>query len=272
MPAWVRLATISGASVRYALPIALGGVILTWCLLYLLIDGGVPFTSASQFQFDKSINLAAFITIPGIFFAVISLLMSVFLQRGAFVKDYMAQFFLRPELYQTWHDLIYDYDDDLFEYVDRFVSDEKLTQRTRRPIPLALNVNALKEDQRDKWSDIKIYHPAIFQGSEEEKRIDSLFGYLNVIGYYHARGLIHLRDISGTLGYFLAHMSQRKVVRAYVRIMNEAWERRGSRLREIHPVPPYSYLEHLLSAIERRNASLQRRIASSIEAHRRGES
>ncbi len=271
MPTWAHLATISGASVRHALPIALAGVILTWVFLFFLIGAGFPFAGIASFKFDNSINLAAFITIPGIIFAVISLLMSVFLQRGAFVKDYMAQFFLRPELYQTWHDLIYDYDDDLFEYVDSFVRDQRLREQSRRPIPLALNTHALPEAKKEKWSGFNIFHPEIFQGSDEEKRIDALFGYLNVIGYYHARGLLHLRDISGTLGYFLAHMSQRKVVRAYMQIMNEAWEQRGSKHREIYPIPPYSYLEHLLREIERRNVSVQRRIARSIEVHKRRE-
>src|SRR5258706_8852625 len=90
---------------------ALCAIILIEATFYLLIVN-------EKIGFDKNLSWTVLIAVPGFGLTILGIAQSVLLQRGAFVKDYIAQFFLRPELYGAWQDLIYNFDDDLFLEVE----------------------------------------------------------------------------------------------------------------------------------------------------------
>jgi hypothetical protein len=186
------------------------------------------------FGFEPKLSWAAVVAVPGFAITILTLTQTVALQRGAFVKDYIAQFFLRPELYGTWHDLVYRYSNELFNEVDAFVNLNQLATSQEKPVQLALSSEMVR-----KWSNIIIYHPNCFQGSEHERKLDAMLGDLNVIGYYHYRGLVSLNDISGSLGYFLAFVRYRKVVQCYIDSVKNEWGKTDSTFKEIHPIHPY---------------------------------
>jgi hypothetical protein len=209
------------------------------------------------FGFQRELSWAAVVAVPGFAITILTLAQTVALQRGAFVKDYIAQFFLRPELYGTWHDLVYRYSNELFGEVDTFVKQNLLVASQEKSIQLMLSPEMVK-----KWGNIIIYHPDYFQGSEHERKLDAMLGYLNVIGYYHYRGLVSLKDISGSLGYFLAFVRYRKVVQRYIDSIKAEWGKTDSTLREIHPIHPYFYLELLQDELARQDLKLKKQISS----------
>jgi len=209
--------------------------------------------------FDKKIDLAFLVAAFGFLITIVQLNQSTALQRGTFIKDHVAQFFARPELYETWHDLVYNYENDLFAKVDEYVARNKLRGMPQRPIQLTLDQIDLTSEERIKWNGIRIYHPDIFQGSDEEKKLDGLLGYLDVIGFHCESGLIGVADVSGSLGYFLSHMGRRRIIMYYLDLTKDLWQGPNSKYREITPEPPFDYTRKLLDRLARFN---QRRMAS----------
>ncbi len=225
---------------------ALGAIIVIESAFYILIV-------TENVGFDRRLSWTVLIAVPGFGLTILGLAQSVMLQRGAFVKDYIAQFFLKPELIGAWQDLIYNFDDDLFSEVERFVKENNLAAHKERPILLALDEEGIK-----RWGNVKIYYPYIFQGSEEEKRLDALMGYLNVIGYYHNRGLISTRDIYGSLGYFLLLLQDREAATLHRQMIKDEWGRQ-ERYNRVVPHPPYSYMESLLDVLVKHRDRIRRR-------------
>jgi hypothetical protein len=218
-------------------------------------------------EFDPKVGASAAVAIPGFIFTVLALAHTVALQRGAFVKDYIAQFFLRPDFYETWHDLIYRYEDELFDLVDVAAKRHSgtLQPRSGNPVQVVLSAATTKpgdnqlvvrvdRGQLERWSGLEPYHPDFLQGSAVERRLDALLSYLNVVGYYYDRGLISLNDVYGTLGYYLSFMNHRKVISQLIKKADRDW--RDPDYQKITPRFPYHYLRGLLSAIDKRNQSL----------------
>lgn len=71
----------------------------------------------------------------------------------------------------------------------------------------------------------RLYHPEKFQGSEEEKRLDSLLGYFNIVAYYYNRKVLSLNDINGSIGYYLMVMASRRVIKEYMNLIVASWEK-----------------------------------------------
>jgi len=46
---------------------------------------------------------------------------------------------------------------------------------------------------------MRLYDPSTFQFSEEERRLDALLGFFDILGYHHHRGVVHMQDIAGVL-------------------------------------------------------------------------
>lgn len=155
--------------------------------------------------------------------------------RSAFVKDYMVQFFQNIELSKTWHDLIESYFDEIYEPI------AKAVREGRPPMP--------RPDGHPTW------HPETFQGSDEERRVDALFGYLDILGYYWAKDLANVEDIESILGYTIGIINSRQVTKDYFKLIDDGWER----WRELGwPPPPtrikpFSYLDELRRKLEQRN-------------------
>jgi predicted outer membrane lipoprotein len=202
---------------------------------------------------DVKVGIVTFTAIPLLLITVMELGRNLRLQRAAFIKDYISQFFTNVDLYQTFHELIYDYTDVRFEKVESIRKEQHLDNQEK---PVFAPFESL---QGGRQTGSRLYHPRLFQGSPEERRLDALLGYFDVIAYYYAKGYLRIEDIVGSVGYFLAVMKARKVVSDYLKANREAWmnpEYNSS----MGVTPPFAYLQRLLDDIQEYNARFERRI------------
>jgi hypothetical protein len=173
-------------------------------------------------------------------------------QRAAFVKDYVAKFYTEKELYGTFHDLVYTYSDTQFKQVQRISSEQNPKNHHFAPDekPIFEWFDGL---QGARTSGSRLYHPLLFQGSQEEQRLDRLLGYFDVIGYYYVNGFLEIGDVVGSLGYHLAVIADRDVIQEYLKIARTKW-RDLPYEREMNAAVPFVYLTHLLRAVKSYNA------------------
>lgn len=95
----------------------------------------------------------------------------------------------------------------------------------------------------------RFYHPDIFQGSVEEKRLDSLLGYFSIIACYCVKEeLLSIDDINGSIGYHLTVMDARTVVKEYMTVIEDGWEKEGY-ADKFGMDPPFHYLKILLEEL-----------------------
>ena len=197
-------------------------------------------------EFNPKIGIAALTAIPLFVVTLMQLGRTLRLQRADFIRKYTSQFVTEGDLYSTFHDLVYNYSNKKYEEVKKVVEEES-KKGTGRP-----GFDCLKGLQGGRGQGKRFYHPSFFQGSPEEMRLDALLGYFDILGYYYARGFVHLQDIVGTLGYYLAVLGERHVVRDYIDICTKMW-----------PTLPYSkvmgatttsaYLRRLLDDVKTYN-------------------
>lgn len=102
---------------------------------------------------------------------------------------------------------------------------------------------------------LRYYHPDCFQGSEEERRLDALIGYLDIIGYHYHHGLIRMKDVAAMLNYQLAAFASRKVIKTYLGEVGGAdwWEKSKLHTGSGGAKIPYLYFRILLADFVRHN-------------------
>ena len=151
--------------------------------------------------------------------ALIQLRSQATTRRGQFVSEYLTKFYLDDALWRTYNELIYRYHDSFFEQVDiEAIKDGSIAK-------------SIEDIKRGKAPDVPVqrtssaawYHPWTFQYSDRERRLDALFGYLRVIDYYCAKGLIGTGEVYRQLGTFLLTIADRKVVKQYIEVNEFAW-------------------------------------------------
>src|SRR5687767_2106467 len=77
-------------------------------------------------EIDLRVGVAAFTATPLFVVTLLELARNLRLQRAAFIKDYVSQFFINPHLYQTFHELIYTYPNSTFERLEHIRKEQKL--------------------------------------------------------------------------------------------------------------------------------------------------
>lgn len=171
--------------------------------------------------------------------------------RDNFLKEYISQFFTNKQLSRTYHDLIYTYDDEKFnkikimrekENIRKFPSDKPVFKPFSR-----------FQGSRGRKRGRRLYHPALFQGSDEERNLDTLLGYLNIIAYHYDKGAIDISDIGGSIGYHLSVVNSRAVIQEYFRLCDQAWSSDPAYRRKFGATPPFFHLRKLLVDIEKYN-------------------
>lgn len=197
-------------------------------------------------QTDLRVGFVALTAGPLFIITIMELGRNLCLQRATFIKDYVSKFFTNTELYQTFHELIYTYTDSVFDKVDNIRKEQNLDTQ---PKPV---FNPFEELQDGRQVGSRLYHPRLFQTSPEERRLDALLGYFDVIAYYYAKGFLRIEDIAGSVGYFLAVMKARKVICDYMELNREAWSTPEYN-RKMGATPPFSYLKRLLDDIQKYN-------------------
>ena len=227
---------------------------------YLWVVIAVLFTEAAiiltarflGLETDVKVGIVAFTAIPLFVVTLMELGRNLRLQRAAFIKDYISQFFTNPELYQTFHELIYAFPNSLFERLETIRKDQNLDNQDK-PV-----FEPFKELQKDRAVGSRLYHPHLFQGSVEERRLDALLGYFDVIAYYYAKGYLRIEDIGGSVGYFLSVMRARKVVSDYMELNEEVWKL--PEYKSMGVTPPFAYLRRLLDDIDKHNRRFEKQI------------
>jgi hypothetical protein len=151
------------------------------------------------------------------------------------------------ELSKTFYYLVYNYTDTKFEEFKNADAPAREILQKGRP------------------EGYHLFDPDLFQGSEEERHLDSLLGYLDVVGYHHYRKIVHIRDIAGALGWQLAYVASRKVVSAYLTPIPKHWKE-SSMTRETESVAPFRYLSLMLEELETWNKSHKEKIKNLNES------
>lgn len=146
-------------------------------------------------------------------------------QYTAFITDYTSKIFRDEEFVNTFHYLVYTYTPDVFREVKDKL-ENLLNERESTDRELQEEMYRRLEHLQDRREEgCRFYHPALFQGSVEERRLDSLLGYLNYIAYvyYNERELITQEDIEAIFGYHLDVIVGSTVVQEYFDYINEVW-------------------------------------------------
>jgi hypothetical protein len=181
---------------------------------------------------------------------------SVSLQRSLFVRGAIGEFINGP-MYDAFHDLVYSYRDADWERVealveaqfgrdahDRYARSKDLDARQTAWTAFGELNASLSEGSRR-------YHPAFFQGSEEERRLDQVLEYFNMIGSYWTRHLLKDEDIEPLDSYILL-LLDRKAIKYYLDYSARIWQDE-TEIRRREPAVPFSHLRGLLkSAADRR--------------------
>jgi hypothetical protein len=205
-------------------------------------------SSRGLLDFKHDINIQTFTVLPLFILAILQLGYNGRLQRTDFLRNYSEGFFTNEDLYSAFHQLVYTYRDSDFEKVETEVRKRQAagTLNDETPRPVFLDVKrSLGADELGS----RLYHPYCFQGSQEERRLDMLLGYFDLLGYHHARGYLSIEDIAGSLGHYLNILSRRKVIIELRRIYSEAaadpeYAKYNGRLS------PFRYFEMLMQSIE----------------------
>ena len=228
-------------------------VIVIECILLGVILVGVDLDrdGASDIQFDAKIGLSIFIGAPLFVVTLLELNRGVKIQKASFVKEYISRLFMDPELNNTFHDLIYTFDNDTYSRLqavakEKFPDVEELAHQLtiyghRKPI---FDIFSTFNEGRSEGA--RLFHPALFQGSTEERRVDAFMHYINVIGYYYYIDLISMKDVFGSMSFYFLILCNRDVVRDYLKICEKRWNSLPKD-KTMNTPHPFAYIENLLS-------------------------
>jgi len=241
-----------------------------------------PILLPNLFKFDASLGLAAFTAIPLFLLTIMELRRNIENQRASFLKEYISQFFTNPEIYKAFHDLVYSYTDDKYGKIQiEALKDQSISQNVKniadllepdklKHIPKPFFVNGELQGRREEGA--RFFLPTLCQFSPEERRLDSLLGYFDVIGFYVDRNIVPINQINGSIGYFLAQFKRRQAVQDYIDASIRFWDDEVKKDREalkhareekknhngktLYSTAPYFYLQKLLERIELFNEAL----------------
>jgi hypothetical protein len=208
-------------------------------------------------KFEPKIDIAGLTAIPLFLIGLFELYRQTTVRRASFVTDYIAKFYTERNLHETFNDLIATYPDAKYEAIQKAVSDAGATG-------MAATFTATTALQDGRSEGHRFYHPDHFQGSVEERRLDALLGYFDVIGYQYVHGLVRMADVAGMLGYQLSLVMSRKVIKSYLEGTDLRWWKKTPQSRESAMVP-YLYLRALLAGFKQYNVRYQDRLQAEFE-------
>jgi hypothetical protein len=208
-------------------------------------------------HFEPKIDIAGLTAIPLLLIGLFELYRQATIRRASFVTDYISKFYIEPDLHETFNDLIATYPNSKFEAIKKAISDIGATGTEA-----AFSATTGLQDGRKEGH--RFYHPDHFQGSPEERRLDALLGYLDVIGYQYAHGLVRMADVVGMLGYQLSLVMSREVIKQYLEGTDLRWWKSTSLSKESALVP-YLYLRALLAGFKQFNLKYQNRLQTEFK-------
>lgn len=216
-------------------------------ILLLVVFLGVTLLLAvtGKLKFENKFEAVGIFTIAGFVVVIFQLWEGNIVQRARFLTDYLTKVYTDENLSSAFHALVETYTDDLFDQIDTIAQEQQASQISKQ-------TNAPVFDIFDKFQGLRregnrYYHPDCFQGSEEERLLDALIGYLDIVGYHYWYGMIRMRDIAALLNYQLATLASRKVIARYLKGSGKDWWAHstistGSAAAQL----PYLYFRHML--------------------------
>jgi hypothetical protein len=211
--------------------------------------------------FDRKIEAVAFFTVAGFAIVVFQLWQGYAVQRAKFLTDYLAMIYTDKDLSGAFHDLVETYSDKIFEQVDQIATAQKARETSEQNNAPVFDIFDTIQGPRLKLEGQRYYHPDCFQGSEEERKLDGLIGYLDIVGYHYYYGLIRMKDLAAVLNYQLAALSSRKVIARYLKASGQGWWGTTAMGGGAGGAPlPYLYFRNLLGDYVTNNEQHQARL------------
>jgi len=202
----------------------------------------------ARFNFEFKIDAAILVLTPPIVITIYQLSQGETIARADFVKDYVSEFFMNKELNDTFYYLVYTYVDAKFAEIDAALvaagGPEKIGSDPKR---IASVFEALQEGRIEGH---RYFHPSCYQRSLEEKRLDCLLGYFDVLAYYHQNNLVTMEDIAGSLGYHLNILARREVIKQVRSACKNSFKNETYVARNGHAIP-FSCLDKFLENVIR---------------------
>jgi hypothetical protein len=189
------------------------------------------------FEFRAQVDLASFTTIPLLLLAILQLYRTQRTQQAASIKEFLNEFRKDDELYTIYFDLVYLYRNQLHDDMRKCVDG-----KTAGQLP---DFSPFERMQDGREVGRRLYLPAWFTLSPEERRLDALFDYFNTLGFYYREGLVSMRDIARILGDYLAVLTQRSIVWHYLQHCQES---QNSKVLQVsRAAEPFWYVSLLLN-------------------------
>jgi hypothetical protein len=201
-------------------------LILLGVWLFLGVVMNLSYRGQPVLKFDNSVQVGVFATIPLLLLTVLQLRTAVHVQKAGFIRDYVSKLHIDKELSEAYHYLVSTYTNELYERV------------------IVATDAELAEMQGSRGDGCRLYNVKKFQGSQEERRLDALLGYFDLIGYHYLNGVVRMGDIAGVLGYQLSALTTRKVIHNYLDLIPPYWEKVS--FGKAGGVGPFRYLTVLL--------------------------
>lgn len=226
-----------------------------WGVITFLL---ILFTSIALEQWKlvsikKEIDLLTLAGIPLFVVTVIGLAKSHRVKAAGLVRDHISGFLLNRELYSSFHELIYGYDDSSWKEVKKALPGElSRDEKDKTPEMSQKSWAALFFINSDKEEGKRYFDPDFFQGSLEEQRLDAVLHYFDMLAYNQQRKLISVEDITGASGYHLAVIGSREIVGHYLKKIEQDWDKLPYHER-IGAEEPYDSLRKLLKQIKEKN-------------------
>lgn len=231
---------------RQILGLAFGKSVIIQSLLAILLAEAIlalgfllPIFGQPILVFDNKTSVAVFAILPPLIIGVVQLRNTLALQRATFIKDFISRLYTDKELSQAYHYLIYTYNDSIYKKFKSATPEEK------------------DKLQGVRTEGNRLYDPDSFQGGEEERRLDALLGYFDIVGYHYWTGALEIKDIARLLGYHLTILAKRDVIVDYLNAVPNYWKKVSG---QTEAVGPFRYLTVLLQDFVRFNEDEQGKI------------
>ena len=189
---------------------------------------------AHKENWDPKLSVASFVAIPAAVIGVAQLVITTMVQRASYIKDYALRFRTDKELSESFHYLIYRFDNNLYHL---FLKKNNKTQD---------EMDTLRQAQESLPLELCFFDPRDVIRVPQERRLDNLLGFFDTVGYDLSRGILDVRDVAGVFGFHLDHLRQRRVVQDYLEFVEERWPKLPS-FNDAYRAPvPFEDLRRLI--------------------------
>ena len=221
-------------------------------MFFLLVLGVIVAHSLKLIEIKNQIDLFGLVGVPAFVITIWQLLRGHQIQSFDLVRSHMTGFLSNKALRSAFMELIYTYNDDDWNAV-------------KAKLPKALNRESKKTSamRENSWKALetlnigraegrRLYDPDFFQGSEEEKRLDAVLHFFDVLAYGYRSKMISVADLAGVAGYHLTIIGSREVTTYFLKRNKEFWDNLPYRER-VGAEPPFENLRVLLKAVKQYN-------------------